>query len=340
MHRGRRSAAVDLKHPDGRELVLRLCASADALIEGFRPGVMERLGLGPDAVLAAQPAARLRAHDRLRAGRADGARRRPRHQLHRGRGRARRDGADGREAADPAQPRRRLRRRRDAARARGGGRDARSARRRARARSSTPRWSRAARCWPPCSTPCARRGCGRTRRARTCSTPARTSTRSTRRATAGTSRWARSSRSSTRRCCGCSSSTPTTSRSGTSRAGPSSRRASPRCSPPARATSGRRCWRARRRARPRCWRSHEAPQHPHNVARGTFVEVDGKLQPAPAPRFSRTPAAISRPPASPGPTPTPSSRLGHRRCRAPAQTLGAVAQRLHPGAARRRSPRG
>ena len=45
---------------------------------------------------------------------------------------------------------------------------------------------------------------------------------------------------------------------------------------------------------------HEAPQHPHNVARGTFVEVDGKLQPAPAPRFSRTPAAISRPPAEPG----------------------------------------
>ena len=48
MHRGRRSAAVDLKHPEGRELVLRLCASADALIEGFRPGVMERLGLGPE----------------------------------------------------------------------------------------------------------------------------------------------------------------------------------------------------------------------------------------------------------------------------------------------------
>jgi len=45
MHRGRRSAAVDLKHPDGRDLVLRLCASADALIEGFRPGVMEKLGL-------------------------------------------------------------------------------------------------------------------------------------------------------------------------------------------------------------------------------------------------------------------------------------------------------
>jgi len=55
MHRGRRSAAVDLKHADGRELVLRLSERADALIEGFRPGVMERLGLGPDDVAARNP---------------------------------------------------------------------------------------------------------------------------------------------------------------------------------------------------------------------------------------------------------------------------------------------
>ncbi len=44
----------------------------------------------------------------------------------------------------------------------------------------------------------------------------------------------------------------------------------------------------------------EAPRHPHNVARGTFVEVDGIEQPAPAPRFSRTPPAIQGPPAKPG----------------------------------------
>jgi alpha-methylacyl-CoA racemase len=44
----------------------------------------------------------------------------------------------------------------------------------------------------------------------------------------------------------------------------------------------------------------EAPQHPHNVARGTFTEVKGIVQPAPAPRFSRTPGAIQRPPAHPG----------------------------------------
>jgi alpha-methylacyl-CoA racemase len=44
----------------------------------------------------------------------------------------------------------------------------------------------------------------------------------------------------------------------------------------------------------------EAPSHPHNRARKNFVEVDGMLQPAPAPRFSRTPASIQRPPAFPG----------------------------------------
>lgn len=45
--RGRRSVALDLKHPAGRRAALDLVADADALVEGFRPGVMERLGLGP-----------------------------------------------------------------------------------------------------------------------------------------------------------------------------------------------------------------------------------------------------------------------------------------------------
>ena len=53
--RGRRSVAVDLKHPDGVATVLRLVDRADGLIEGFRPGVMERLGLGPDACLERNP---------------------------------------------------------------------------------------------------------------------------------------------------------------------------------------------------------------------------------------------------------------------------------------------
>lgn len=53
LNRSRPSAAVDLKHPAGRALLMRLAGDADALIEGFRPGVMERLGLGPDELLAA-----------------------------------------------------------------------------------------------------------------------------------------------------------------------------------------------------------------------------------------------------------------------------------------------
>ena len=44
----------------------------------------------------------------------------------------------------------------------------------------------------------------------------------------------------------------------------------------------------------------EAPKHPHNRARGTFVEIDGVIQPGPAPRFSRTPAEVQGPPAQPG----------------------------------------
>ena len=52
MNRGRPSIDVDLKSDAGREFALRLCAKADALFEGFRPGVMERLGLGPDACMA------------------------------------------------------------------------------------------------------------------------------------------------------------------------------------------------------------------------------------------------------------------------------------------------
>ena len=53
--RGRQAVALDLKSPDGRDAVKRLAESADGLIEGFRPGVMERLGLGPDDLLAVNP---------------------------------------------------------------------------------------------------------------------------------------------------------------------------------------------------------------------------------------------------------------------------------------------
>ena len=55
LNRGRRNIAIDLKNPDGVETLLGLVEHADAIIEGFRPGVMERLGIGPDVCLARNP---------------------------------------------------------------------------------------------------------------------------------------------------------------------------------------------------------------------------------------------------------------------------------------------
>lgn len=55
LNRGRRSAAFDLKNASAVDAVLRLVAKADVLIEGFRPGVAERLGLGPEECLAVNP---------------------------------------------------------------------------------------------------------------------------------------------------------------------------------------------------------------------------------------------------------------------------------------------
>ncbi len=54
-NRNKRSVAFDLKQPAGVQAVLRMVAEADVLLEGFRPGVTERLGLGPDTCLAANP---------------------------------------------------------------------------------------------------------------------------------------------------------------------------------------------------------------------------------------------------------------------------------------------
>ena len=53
--RGRKSIAVDLKSPEGKEVILKLCESADGIFEGFRPGVTERLGLGPEECMARNP---------------------------------------------------------------------------------------------------------------------------------------------------------------------------------------------------------------------------------------------------------------------------------------------
>lgn len=55
LNRGRKGISLNLKDPRGVDLVRKLCASADAIIEGYRPGVMERLGLGPDVLLSDKP---------------------------------------------------------------------------------------------------------------------------------------------------------------------------------------------------------------------------------------------------------------------------------------------
>jgi crotonobetainyl-CoA:carnitine CoA-transferase CaiB-like acyl-CoA transferase len=66
LNRGKRSLVVDLREPEGAEILRGLVANCDVLIENFRPGVMERLGLGAAALMAAEPPADLLRHQRLR----------------------------------------------------------------------------------------------------------------------------------------------------------------------------------------------------------------------------------------------------------------------------------
>ena len=66
--RGRRNIALDLKQAEAVATALELIAKADILIEGFRPGVMERLGPRPRCGDGQEPAADLRPHDRLGPG--------------------------------------------------------------------------------------------------------------------------------------------------------------------------------------------------------------------------------------------------------------------------------
>ena len=55
LRRSRRSISLDLKQDEAREVVRKLTGNADGIIEGYRPGVMERLGLGPEALLKDNP---------------------------------------------------------------------------------------------------------------------------------------------------------------------------------------------------------------------------------------------------------------------------------------------
>ena len=53
--RGKRSVCVSLKQPAGLDMVKRLCSSSDVLIEPYRPGVMEKLGIGPETLCGLNP---------------------------------------------------------------------------------------------------------------------------------------------------------------------------------------------------------------------------------------------------------------------------------------------
>ena len=70
VNRNKKSIAIDLKQPEGRELVLRLCDGADAVVENYRGGVMDRLGLSYETLHARNPEAGLRHDPRLRRLRA------------------------------------------------------------------------------------------------------------------------------------------------------------------------------------------------------------------------------------------------------------------------------
>ena len=282
----------------------RLVERADVLIEGYRPGVAERLGLGPDDCLARNP--------RLVYGRMTGW------------------GQDGplaaarRATTSTTSP--------SPARSHAIGRAGGTARCR---RSTSSATSAAARCYLVVGvlaalleartsgrgqvvdaaivdgtahllrddpTACSRPAAGRTGAAPTCSTPARPSTTSTRRADGGCIAVgalepqfyaellapARPHR------------TPLADRLDPPPWPALRERCSPTASAPGPATSGPPSSTAPTRASRPCSASPRRPRHPHLAARGTYVEHHGVVQPAPAPRFSRTRAALGAPPSTPG----------------------------------------
>ncbi len=252
-------------------------------------------------VRGAEPPAGLRPDDRLGAGRPAGRDGRPRHRLHRGVRHPGAHRAGGRAPGPPAEPDRGLRRRRHAAGDRGAGRapGAGAVRPGPGHRRRDGRRVGDARLVPLRAARGGRRG--RTAGAPTCWTAGRRSTTPTPPPTGGTWRWARWSPSSTPSCWPALAWTRRACpRSTTAPAGRSCGPGSPRRSPGGPRHSG---WR-RSRARTPAWRRwsarQDAPAHPHNAARETFIDVGGVVQPAPAPRFGRTPCGPPSPPVRPG----------------------------------------
>ena len=145
MARGRRSLALDLKQAEARELALDLIAHADAVIEGFRPGVMERLGLAPDVCMAPQPGADFWPYHRMGPDWPAVRRGGSRSELPRDERTAPRHGSQRFAAVTADEPHRRLWRRRHDARIRRGVCVARSASIGLRGKSSIPPWPKAPR---------------------------------------------------------------------------------------------------------------------------------------------------------------------------------------------------
>ena len=71
-NRNKRSVCLDLRKPEGLEVAYRLIDQADVVMENYRAGVAEEIGIGPKVVLAREPAGRLLLHQRLRVGRGHG----------------------------------------------------------------------------------------------------------------------------------------------------------------------------------------------------------------------------------------------------------------------------
>ncbi len=292
--RGRPSVRLDLRSADGVAAVLAMVAGADVLVEGFRPGVMERLGLGPAPCHAVNPAPRLRPHDRLGPARPARACGRPRHQLRRAGRRAARHRALARHPVPPL----------NFVGDYGGGavllafgvmcalHESRTSGRGqvvdAAMTDGTALLSamfyglKAAGQWtsqrgenlldgaaPFYDTRLRRRPLRRHRRA-------------------GAGFYAL-----LRERCGIQD--PLFDAQMDCRPLAHAEGAAGRRLPPARATNGVRCWKAPTPVSRRCSTGTRAPQHAHNLARETFVTVDGVVQPSPAPRFSRTPAGRRRP---------------------------------------------